>query len=515
MSSVLKDIAPRLTMVQPQAQTPRRAFAGLALPVRSAKPRRTGLTMVLDKNLGLAGLQDLLESGADAIDLVKLGWGTSATQDADFVRRKCALLKAHDVLVCPGGTLTELAWLQGRLQAYLAEARELGFTCIEVSDGTVPMRQEDKLGIIGQALAAGFCVTSEVGSKLSEEDKRITLDERIRQIETELAAGAWKVIIEARESGTQGIFDAKGGTQLDMLQALTERVDPDRLIFEAPQRAQQTDLILSLGNRVNLGNVAPADVIPLETLRLGLRSDTLRHYHMDYPSIRIGLGASAALAASRRGDVVVVVDALRASSTIVTALAHGLSGVKPVTSVDECVGDLTAGERGGKKLDQLQFDNSPLAFVDGTLAGRELVLTTSNGTECLQAAAANDDAVTLVGCLLNAEAVARSALAIAQQRKRNIAIVCAGRNNQMASEDLIAASEIAMAMPGAPVLGEIKPVSCADFYRDFLASDSGRNLSSLGKTADVIFCATKDRYAITPIYQNGRISLHACSSLHA
>ena len=484
-----------------------RAFAGLDLPVRSHKPRDTGLTMVLDKNLGLAALADLLDAADHAVDLVKLGWGTSATQDASFVRRKCELLSAHDVKVCPGGTLTELAWLQGRIKPYLAEARALGFTCIEVSDGTVPIPRADKLDIIRRALDAGFCVTSEVGSKLSEEDKRITLDMRVRQVQEELAAGAWKVILEARESGTQGLFDGKGTMQLDLLQALTDQLDVDRLIFEAPLRAQQTDLVLSLGNRVNLGNIAPTDVTALETLRLGLRSDTLRHYHMNYPSIRIGLGAGAAMTAARRGDVVVVIDALRASSTIVTALAHGLRSVRPVTSVDECVGELTAGERGGKQVPQLTLDNSPLSFLDGSHLGKALVLTTSNGTECLHAAASCPGAVTLVGSLLNAEAVARSALQLAQSRGCDISLICAGRNNEMASEDLIAASEIAMAIPGAPVLGDIKPVTCSDFYRDFLASDSGRNLSKLGKTGDVIFCAVKDRYPLTPIYKDGQIAL--------
>ena len=487
----------------------RRAFADIRMPERSAKPRQTGLTMVLDKNLGLAALEDMLGSAHHVIDLVKLGWGTSAIQDAEFVRRKCARLAAHQVLVCPGGTLAELAWLQGRFDSFLTEARSLGFTCIEVSDGTVPMPHDKKLGLIRQAIAAGFCVTSEVGSKLSAEDKRISLDQRVQQIRSELAAGAWKVIIEARESGTQGIFDSGGATQIDLLQQLIDRIDADHLIFEAPLRSQQTDLVLTLGNRVNLGNVAPADAVPLETLRLGLRSDTLRHYHMAYPSIRIGLGAAGALSASRRGDVVVVVDALRASSTIVAALAHGMRSVRPVSSVEECTGDVTAGERGGRKIEQLQYDNSPLAFCDAAMKGRELVLTSSNGTECLNAAASHPGAVTLVGCLLNAAAVARSALQMAQQRNSNISIVCAGRNHQMASEDLIAASEIAMAMPGAPVLGDIKPLTCTDYYRDFLASDSGRNLSSLGKTDDVIFCAAKDRFPITPVYRDGIIQLEA------
>lgn len=449
-----------------------------------------------------------MATAAAAIDVVKFGWGTSVIESPELIRGKCALLREHDVMCCPGGTLTELAWLQGGVAPYLAQAKSLGFTCIEVSDGTVPIPHDSKLDLIRQARDQGFLVLSEVGSKLSEEDKRIGLADRIKQVRTELEAGAWKVIIEARETGRQGIFDEEGGMRLEMLQALIGEVGAPNLVFEAPLRAQQTDLVLILSNDVNLGNIGPADVIPLETLRLGLRSDTLRHYHMGYPCIHIALGASGALAASRRGDVIVVVDALRASSTIVTALAHGMRGVRPVSSVDACVGEITAGERGGKKIEQLQFDNSPMAFANGNLAGKELILTTSNGTECLNAAASNPGAITLVGSLLNASAVAGSALGLARGSRRNISIVCAGRNNVMAIEDLIAASEIAMSLPGAPVLGGLQPISSPDFARDFLASDSGRNLSALGKTADVLFCAIKDAYPITPIYQDGCIRIH-------
>lgn len=268
--SVLRPLAPAV---------PVRAFAAIDLPPRSTKPRSSGLTMVLDKNLGLAALDDLLGTAAPAVDLVKFGWGTSATQAADLVRRKCALLAAHQVLACPGGTLGELAWQQGRFGPFLAEARSLGFSCIEVSDGTVDMPHGEKLALIRRALDAGFHVTSEVGSKNTETDRAMGPDERIAQIQAELACGAWKVIIEARESGTHGIFDAQGATRHDLFDQITEHVDADRLIFEAPQRAQQTELLLSLGNRVNLGNIAPADVVGLETLRLGLRSDTMRHFH--------------------------------------------------------------------------------------------------------------------------------------------------------------------------------------------------------------------------------------------
>jgi phosphosulfolactate synthase (CoM biosynthesis protein A)/phosphosulfolactate phosphohydrolase-like enzyme len=463
--------------------------------------------MVLDKNLGLHALADLIDTGGSVIDLVKFGWGTSVIQEESLIREKCSILSAHNILCCPGGTLTELVWLQGKLDSYLKRAQFLGFSCIEVSNGTVPIPESSKTDIIKKALDMGFCVTSEVGSKLPEEDKRISLESRLHQIQSDLEAGAWKVIIESRESGMQGIFDEKGGTQLEYLHALTNVVGAHNLIFEAPKRSQQAELILTLGNDVNLGNIAPFDVVPLETLRMGLRSDTLRPYHMNYPCIRIGLGADSALAASKLGDVVVVVDALRASSTIVTALAHGMRCVRPVASVEACVGEVTAGERGGKKIEQLQFDNSPISFANSAMAGKELVLTTSNGTECLLAAGSNPQAITLVGSLLNAGAAASSAMDLARKHRRNISIICAGRNNQMASEDLIAASEIIMSLPGAPVLGELQPVSSSDFYRDFLASESGLNLSALGKTDDVLFCAKKDNFPITPIYSQGIITI--------
>ncbi|MFN5513337.1 MAG: phosphosulfolactate synthase, partial [Cyanobacteriota bacterium] len=247
-------------------------FSQINLPERASKPRSKGISMILDKGLGLRELNDLLETAGSFIDIVKLGWGTSLTQGIELVKQKCELLARHQVLVCPGGTLTELAYFQNKLDWYLDEARNLGFSCIEVSNGTIPILQDEKLKIIHQAIQAGFRVTSEVGSKISEEDQKITMEERISQIQSELDAGVWKVILEARESGTQGIFNKSGVTQLDLLNQITSQINADDLIFEAPQRNQQSDLILSIGNNVNLGNIAPSDVIPLETLRLGLRS---------------------------------------------------------------------------------------------------------------------------------------------------------------------------------------------------------------------------------------------------
>lgn len=481
-------------------------FSEIKLPERSNKPRSCGITMVLDKGLGLRELNDLLETAGHLIDIVKLGWGTSLTQECHLVKEKCELLSRYQILVCPGGTLTELAYFQNKLDWYLNEAHELGFSCIEVSDGTVPISQDEKLKIINKSIKAGFRVTSEVGSKISEEDRKITMEDRINQIKCELNAGVWKVIIEARESGTQGIFDQSGVTQLDLLNKITSQIKANDLIFEAPQRNQQSDLILSVGSNVNLGNIAPCDVIPLETLRLGLRSETLRYYHLGYPSITIGLGVTGALAAANRGDIIIMVDALRVTSTIVTALAHGFRSVRPVNNLNECVGEITAGERGGYKIDQLNFDNSPLSFANSNFIDKELVLTSSNGIDCLYAFSVNPKSIVLIGSLLNVTNVAESALEFAKQYGTNISIVCAGRNNRITEEDLIVASEIAFTIKGSPILGDIKPISCNDFYHAFISGESGQNLCRLGKTGDVIFCATKDKYNITPIFQNGYIT---------
>ena len=140
------------------------AFPDIRLPSRSAKPRTSGLTMVLDKNMGLHALTDLLDTASSSIDLVKFGWGTSAMQDESLIRRKCAALAERQIMCCPGGTLTELAWLQGSMTSYLNQAKALGFSCIEVSNGTVPIPQAQKLDMIKQALDMGKEVFAIPGS---------------------------------------------------------------------------------------------------------------------------------------------------------------------------------------------------------------------------------------------------------------------------------------------------------------------------------------------------------------
>ena len=255
------------------------AFSCIKLPSRDIKPRKNGLTMVLDKNLTPTQLENLLEQCGNSIDFMKLGWGTSAVQDVKDIQSKLDLLKKHSILAMPGGTLTELAWHQGVIDVYFSEAAKLGFTCIEISDGTVNMPHQEKCKLIQKAKSHNFEVVSEVGSKDSEKDLQMPIAKRIEQIELELVAGAFKVIIEARESGTTGIFAKDKSTRVDLLDSLVSAINVDNLIFEAPNSSQQASLILEFGNKVNLGNIAPEEVISLETYRLGLRSDTLLHFH--------------------------------------------------------------------------------------------------------------------------------------------------------------------------------------------------------------------------------------------
>lgn len=482
------------------------AFSFLDQPQRSARPRTQGVTMVLDKNLSATRLSELIETGGQWFDLVKLGWGTSACFDKNIISEKCRLLRNAGIDICPGGTLFELSFLQGKFAEMLAEARDIGFNCIEISNGNVPISSREKLACIREASKQGFKVVSEVGSKITEEDHQLSVKQRVEDVRAELGAGSWKVIMEARESGTLGIFDHNGSLDHIMLDGLLRDLDFKDLIFEAPRKEQQAALIALLGADANLGNIAPEDVIPLETLRRGLRSDTLRHFHMHIPHVFIELGPSGAKAASDRGDVIIVVDALRATSTIVAALAGGMISVRPVATVDECIGEVTAGERGGLKVPHLDFDNSPLAFAGGEHRGKKLCLTTTNGAECLLSAAQKENAVVLAGALLNSTAVAKAALTLAQRHTCNITIVVAGRNNQIAVEDQIAATQIALAIPGAEVRGNVPMLTVNDFLIDFLNSDSGRNLSSLGRVQDVIFCAQKDAFGVVPILRDGELT---------
>ncbi|GAB6875715.1 phosphosulfolactate synthase [Thermaerobacter litoralis] len=253
---------------------------------RPPKPRDRGLTMILDKGLGPAATQDLLEVAGHCIDYWKLAFGTPACYPPAVLKAKVQRIRAAGIAVYPGGTFLEVALVQGRFRAFVEAVREVGFTHVEVSDGTVDMAPEVRRDVIRALLAEGFGVVSEVGKKHPAD--RVSTLRLHQQVLDDLQAGVEKVIVEARESG-KGIviYDAQGRVDEDELEALVRGLpDPYVLIFEAPQVHQQQDLILRFGPAVNLGNVQPADVLALEALRHGLRGDTLRAALLSRPDLR-------------------------------------------------------------------------------------------------------------------------------------------------------------------------------------------------------------------------------------
>jgi phosphosulfolactate synthase len=223
--------------------------------------------------MSVAEVDSLLEVSSGIVDLVKLGWGTAVV--SPNLGPKLERYKSAGVPVVLGGTLTEIAIRQGRVEGLIEWMRELGLRHVEVSDGTIALDGDVKRELIAR-LADEFTVLSEVGSKDAEFIMAPYV--WVEQIERDLAAGAWKVIAEARESGTAGIYRATGEPRTGLIEEIAHAVDPGRIIFEAPQREQQVWLLRHFGTECNLGNIAPADVLSLETLRLGLRSDTVERF---------------------------------------------------------------------------------------------------------------------------------------------------------------------------------------------------------------------------------------------
>lgn len=241
----------------------------LTLPGRTAKPRRHGVSHVLDNGMSAAEAEQRLAAASAWIDIWKFGWGTAYIDPS--LEAKLELLAAQGVLACVGGTLLEISWRQGVVEEFWDWAEAAGFPCVEVSCGTVPMSRADKDKLIGSA-ASRFTVLTEVGLKdptVPPSAARWAADAR-----ADLAAGARWVITEGRESGTVGLYDATGEVRADLADAVAEAAGLENVLFEAPRRAQQAWLIRRFGPNVNLGNIPPADALAVETLRLGLRSDT-------------------------------------------------------------------------------------------------------------------------------------------------------------------------------------------------------------------------------------------------
>ena len=232
--------------------------------------------MVLDKGLGLETAESLMNISGEYVDYLKFGWGTSIVHEQDIIKAKVQMYKDHDITPYTGGTLFELAYMNDKLEEFFTEAHDLGFPAIEISDGSTNINHDDKLDCIKRAKQEGFEVLSEVGKKNPELDKELTLEERIRYMQDELDAGSSLVIVEAREGGKNiGIFDKAGNAKEDEIDVILDKINPKKILWEAPNKDQQVFFILKLGNTVNLGNVSSDDITSLETLRQGLRGDTV------------------------------------------------------------------------------------------------------------------------------------------------------------------------------------------------------------------------------------------------
>lgn len=243
------------------------------MPQRSVRPRTNGLTMVMDKGLSMHGVSDFLSISSPYIDIVKLGFGTSYV--SPNLRDKIALYHNDGLPVYFGGTLFEAFLIRNQFDDYVAVCKDLGISYIEVSDGSISIPHAEKCGYI-EKLAKHFTVLSEVGSK--DAAHIIPPYKWIELMSAELNAGSAYVIAEAREAGNVGIYRGSGEVREGLVQEILTQIPKEKIIWEAPQKAQQLYFIELLGCNVNLGNIAPSEVIPLEAMRIGLRGDTFNLY---------------------------------------------------------------------------------------------------------------------------------------------------------------------------------------------------------------------------------------------
>lgn len=247
------------------------------LPERTTKPRNTGLNMVMDKGLSLREAEDFISVAADYIDLIKLGFGTAVV--TPNLSEKIKFYQSHDIPVYFGGTLFEAYVVRNQFDDYRKLLDRFNLNHCEVSDGSIEIPKDQKCEYI-RTLAKDFTVLSEVGSKDAE--KIIPPYKWIAMMKEELEAGSWKVIAEARESGTVGIFRNSGEVRSGLIEEILTQIPQDRILWEAPNKGQQVWFLDLYGTNISLGNIAPNDVIPLETLRLGLRGDSF-HFWLNSP----------------------------------------------------------------------------------------------------------------------------------------------------------------------------------------------------------------------------------------
>ncbi|WP_339608974.1 phosphosulfolactate synthase [uncultured Roseivirga sp.] len=243
------------------------------VPERTQKPREKGFTMVMDKGLSVRQAEDFLSVGANHVDIIKLGWATSYV--TANLEDKLNVYRAAGIPFYFGGTLFEAFAVRNQFDDYRKLLDKFQVPFAEVSDGSVEMDHDKKCEYITK-LSKQVTVLSEVGSK--DEEKIIPPYKWIELMQKELDAGAWKVIGEAREGGNVGLFRSSGEVRSGLVQEILTKIPFERIIWEAPQKAQQVYFIKLVGANVNLGNIAPEELIPLETIRLGLRGDTFNHF---------------------------------------------------------------------------------------------------------------------------------------------------------------------------------------------------------------------------------------------
>lgn len=246
------------------------------IPERASKPREAGLTMVMDKGLSLQEAENLISSSDHLVDLIKLGFGTSLI--TKNLEEKVKLYHEAGIKVYLGGTLFEAFLIRGQINDYERLLEKLRLETMEVSDGSIELNHDSKCELISD-FAKNYRVLSEVGSK--EAGIIIHPGKWKNMMKAELEAGSWKVIAEARESGNVGIYRPNGSAHVSLIGKILEVIPQDSILWEAPQKAQQVWFINQLGANVNLGNISPNEVIPLETLRLGVRGDTFFNYLPD------------------------------------------------------------------------------------------------------------------------------------------------------------------------------------------------------------------------------------------
>lgn len=243
------------------------------IPERTLKPRNNGITMVMDKGMSVRQTEDFLTVASSYVDIVKLGWSTALVTGC--LEEKLQVYRNANIPVYFGGTLFEAFLIRNQFEDYrkLLDRYALGYA--EISDGSIELPHDEKCRYI-ELLSSQVIVISEVGSK--DEKKIIAPYRWIKLINAELEAGAWKVIAEARESGNVGIYRETGEVRQGLIDEILTQISQEKLIWEAPIKAQQVWFVKLLGANVNLGNIAPHEVIPLETIRLGLRGDTFNTF---------------------------------------------------------------------------------------------------------------------------------------------------------------------------------------------------------------------------------------------